>query len=361
MPRLFIQRKYLTFPSPVINAKTAYAGRSSLIVRLVDDFGHQGMGEASPLESFSSDSIGHAFDALQRVSKKDVNKLASLAPKELIYAAEQLTMSSPSASFALQSACLDLQAKQRGISIHRLLMELSGLEGACVLPLASWIDQSARTDLMHSALAAYSQGYRTFKIKLVSPSLYIIEQAKKLKTIGNVSIRFDANQMLSSSMVREMGERVAEIGAEFLEEPTSIDTMFAWRSFPAPVALDESLCMKEKKREVLNIIDRDFVKALILKPSVLGIHGCLYWIHQATMRHMDIIFSHLLEGPIAWDMIKSLALMWGSKAQGLGFHMGLEAWNVPSSYRATTIEIADGPGLSHLGLSDIWNTSDELA
>jgi L-alanine-DL-glutamate epimerase-like enolase superfamily enzyme len=89
---------------------------------------------------------------------------------------------------------------------------------------------------------------------------------------------------------------------------------------------------------------------VVLKPMALGgILRCLEIARLAHERRLDVVVSHLFDGPLALAAAAVLALTAGTPgvAMGLDRHAGLDAWGDPAP---ATIASGRLEGWSEFGL-----------
>ena len=321
------------FPRPVANARGEWSERAFLILQLRDATGRVGFGEASPLPGYSPDTLEAADVALAPPVVASIAAVADarrLGGEPLLAAlAPCAELSSPAARHALELALVDLWARRRGLPLPALLAETTGALRAEV-PLAGLWD-----------LAGPPPGAATtWKVKLGASPLETLARVEASLPRPPPRLRFDANGSLASASRAPVMDRLARLGAEFLEEPGE-----PWpRAAPLPLARDESL-----RRMPATAVAEDAVEVLVLKPMVLGFRACMEFVTAARAARRAVVISHTFDGPIAWRGALALALALPPEthrlenatdeaplAQGLGPHFGLRGWpNVPfSEYQA---------------------------
>ena len=248
---------------------------------------HIGLGEATPLEGWGSppgnddtlelaESELRAFDA--RVGPEGVGAWLD-------------RMRSPSARFALELAAFDLQAQRSATSFRETVRRALGVAEPANHPLANHpLEHAALVDMREPTIPTA----RTLKIKLgIDLDRELVRAAEIRAARPDAILRFDANGALGDR-VDEVLARLAELGAELIEEPGT----FVHGS-PVPVALDESLATlsADRRRE---LYASGAVTAIVLKPMALGgVRRCLELAREAAAFGVWSIASHLWTGGIA--------------------------------------------------------------
>jgi L-Ala-D/L-Glu epimerase len=323
-----VLRHARTLQTTARSAAGTWTERTGLTLVLKDEAGHIGLGEASPLPGFSPDDTGAALNALLALSgqglpeppRGDVRAALSDAARSL---------PSPSARFALQTALLDLWARQADVPAWALLCPMENGTSRTALPLSLWLPHSP-DEALAAARAALARGVRAFKVKLdgsdaADPGLSILEALRD--ALGpSVELRADANQSFTPASARALSPRLAELGVVWVEEPTP---EMPSDGVGMAVALDESLVGEPPNVAELRTAN---VTALVLKPTVLGgFTQCLELTGAAAGAGITSVVSHTLEGPLGAMGTASLALALGPgrPADGLAPHTGLSGVRPP--------------------------------
>ena len=323
--------------------------RAGLVLKLTDSDGNVGLGEASPLPGFSSDSLESCRVALERLEPRALEACLTGAEPlldRLVRAQALLPARSPAAAFALETALLDL-ACQRA---QRSPFELLGHTPLARLELNAVLDGTL-PDALERARALVRGGYSTLKVKLGARWEPALDTLTELRAAGVLKLRADANQSLAAADLGRALPRLAALGLEFLEEPCAPES---WPHLPRerpPLALDESLAgVTSTKLSVL--VRASGAQVVVLKPMALGgFSECLGLAQAARACGCDVVVTHLFDGPIALRAACVLGLMVQSPrlAAGVAPHAGLTAWPHPPDREAGVSSVE--PGLFHAGIS----------
>lgn len=300
-----------------------------LLLRVRDEHGRIGRGEASPLDGYSPDSVDGCRRALSTISLEGVDLDGADPLAVLREASTAVDPSLPAARFAVETAILDLMAARRNAPAWDLLTHDGRAATARVAALVADDDTSRWPDL---AQAAVERGRRTVKIK-IARSGNIADEARALDAVrrrvgADVALRLDANGALPDGDASRILRRLARVEPDLLEEPVPFDRLDGLDPSPVPIALDESLQRVDPRDEAVWRIARHAgARALVLKPTALGgIVRCLdlaRWAHDHAVR---VVITHTFDGPVALIAAMALALAVRDETHGLDRHAGLDAW-----------------------------------
>ncbi len=229
------------------------------------------MGEASPAYWLGGEQIGETRCALESITQsvdrhRDPDELRSLID-DTGSGGSPLT---PAATCALDTALIDLSARQRGVPMASVL----GAESIGPVPVCALLAGRTPEELTREARIAVGQGYTSFKLKVGARA--IAEDAKKVASlrmaIGNdFSIRLDANRAWTLDQARVALHRFQPYGIEFLEEPLRSPQPGDMRRLSdgagVALALDESL---SGAAALIAFIEHDAADYLVLKAARLG-------------------------------------------------------------------------------------------
>lgn len=324
------------------NATRTWTRRETLRLRLSCPRSRvTGYGEASPLPGFSLDTIDdvarwfHGVD-LTRLSFHDAPDVSHL----LLAASQGASPVPPSARFCLESVLLTGFCAARRIPVERALATLTApSEQSWTDSPPAPVESAPLLDVLGEAPEARAvelstAGSRVFKIKIgrdvdaeVGKLHAVVEALHSIQR--PVLLRLDANQSLSPSRVRELARDCKDLPIEYIEEPcpTAVLTTHELREgLGLPLAFDESLAAGADV--VLPWLDSGHVRALVCKPMYLG--GILVtreWVSMAHARGIDVVMSHLFDGPWAMRLYEAMARAFApGVVAGLAPHAALPVW-----------------------------------
>ena len=314
---------------PAGNAHNRWQQRDGLLLRLVDDRGQVGLGEASPLPGYSADDLTTCGDRLQRVPWSELaleldeskGQLAFTAPT-----AHLLALLPPAARCAAETALLSLIAYDRALPLATLLR---GEPPPTAVAVSALLTGDSPAELLASAHAAVARGFRVLKIKLgrADGAAWELAALRELRRQlePTIALRLDANRAWSLPVATERLAALEELNPELIEEPLADVRELRHLRTPLRLALDESLQHLDPESQLVPLLAAGLVGALVLKPMALG--GplrCLQLARLATTHCTPSLVTHLFDGPIALAAAAALALALPAPlACGLDTHPGL--------------------------------------
>ena len=294
--RLQYRRYALPFRSPVRTGHGVWAEREGLIVRLEDEAGVAGYGEAAPIPHFKTETVDAA--------EAGVRLLGEWTSTE------------------------ELGELPAGLATLRQAVGAAQERGAAAVGGRDFLGVAA---LLSAGRAAFAQvgsrvemGFRVFKWKVgvgdIADELAMLEDlCAELPTGGK--LRLDANGAWDRRRAERCLERCAGCPVEFLEQPIAADARGAADvllglagDYPTPVALDESLVGEE---DIERWIGAGWPGVYVVKPALLGdARGAMAWLAQAKA---DVVFSSALETAVGAQTALRLALAWPGEPRAVGF------------------------------------------
>jgi o-succinylbenzoate synthase len=329
--------------------------RRGLLLRLEDEQGGWGQGEASPLPGYSPDTVEECRRELEAV---DWGAAGTLDPTEAALAALllRLDLRAPAARFAAETALLDLLGRRRGLSVSDLLRG-SAAPARPPIPLSVLLPDGPPPAVAEAARRARGLGIRTVKLKVGRPGQ--LERELELARVAREAVgpdgalRLDANQGWSPAEAETALAALAPLSPEVIEEPVA-----RWRELrmpsPVSIAADESLQAPEAEGELAERAARGALSAIVLKPMVLGgLVRCLRLARLADRHGLGTIVTHLFDGPIGLAAAAELALaLPATWACGLAPHAALATWPPVRVPQLGPAAIAPAP-VAGLGLPDL--------
>ncbi len=177
----------------------------------------------------------------------------------------------------------------------------------------NYIMDDMRDEIIH----LLQLGYTCFKIKVDCNLDINIAKIKYLRRlIGPYKkIRLDANRQLSYDEMLYMWKYIKECNIEYIEEPlqNTSQLLLLYEQTHLPFALDESMCQPTIK-ELSHLIEH--AKAIVLKPSIVGLYQSLLYYLQYRNRKIAIVPSSNFETEIS---IYTILLLLGQSHVNAGF------------------------------------------
>ncbi|CAM3278230.1 o-succinylbenzoate synthase [Corallococcus sp. ZKHCc1 1396] len=362
----------LTLARPLKTARGNYATRDGFIVRLTDEDGRVGQGEAMPLPEFGTESLSTTqqvlrgwLDTLKGQSLDDSIEgiEATLAPSPgdelrplgVKIRASNLDEHVPAAQHGLELALLDLLAQRKGVPLCWLLAEEARPE---VLVSALLIAEEPKA-LAQEAREAVAEGFQTLKVKVAGRPLDEDEARVRAvrEAVGpRVRLRLDANGGWTEPEANRALDRLGWYELELVEQPTPPEDLQAlWRvqrRAPCIIAADETLATPAAVRALLtmDLGGGPVVGAVVIKPMVLGgLLPSMVVALRAARLGMHAYVTSSLDGVVARAGAAHLAsaLPSGELASGLavGRLFADEPLDHPYRPRHGLLRLRDVPGL----------------
>ena len=296
--------------APVRTAHGLWVDRDGVIVRLEDETGTAGYGEAAVIPWFGTESADDVVAACRELGDKVDNERLAALPKRLAGLRN-----------AIAGAC-------NGTAISDLPSNKT-LGVAALLPAG------------RAAIAAIDPkagaGFRVFKWKVG-----VADAADELALLDDVcaalpgggKLRLDANGAWDRRTAERWFERCAERPVEFVEQPCfaaagetatrrgkSDDLLRGLaESYPTPVALDESIA---GDTDIERWIAAEWRGIFVVKPALLG--DAAGGLKKLARAKADVVFSSALETAVGARMALRLAFSWVTP-KGTPRALGFGVW-----------------------------------
>jgi L-alanine-DL-glutamate epimerase-like enolase superfamily enzyme len=212
--KLVVEQCSITTRHPFIIARGSTNGYKRAWVRLVDDDGQEGWGEADP-SSFYGESLESVLSAFERLRTHLPRDPFDLEAAEARW--EQVLPRNGAARAALSAALHDLVGKRLGQPLWRLW----GLDPNKA-PLSSFTIGLDTPEKMRTKVRE-AEPYPILKVKLGTDRDE--EILRTVRDATNKPIRVDANAGWSVARAKQMIPRLKECGVEFLEQPLDPDDL----------------------------------------------------------------------------------------------------------------------------------------
>lgn len=325
--RRSLLRLRIPLREPFVTAGGVVAERDLAVIRLEDDEGTVGWGEAAPLEPYDGVAVDDVVDALR----------GGPPPRG----------APPQARAAWELAELDLQARRRGKPL--------GEPGADAIPVNVTLPAGPPEEVAAAAAEGLRAGYSCFKVKVGLPDDG--ERVAGVRAaIGSwPALRLDANGAWGPD------EAVAAIGAlavhdlELVEQPcaTLEELAAVRRGVEVPVAADESIAGPADVRAAAELGACDAVNVKLSGSG--GFLPARAALRAAREGGLDAWLSSTLDGP--WGIAAALQLAAGER---LSLACGLATLDLFDAAIAAVLpapagglmSVPHGPGLG-IEVSDV--------
>lgn len=243
-----------------------------VVVRLTDDAGNEGWGEAAPWAPFTGTPEA-SFHALDRYFRPLVIGRSVDDAADIVAAVQVAVAHCTEAKAALETALLDLEGRIKGKSVSSLLNPDATV--AVSIPLSvSLANPDFDADL---ALLArlHADGIRIVKLKTGTqgPEFDRMRVQRIKSDYADVAIRVDYNQGLTPEDAMTEVPAIAELGPDFIEQPVrahEFTTMADLRArIDVPLLADESVFGPEDMSRAVEAGICDGVSIKIMKSGGL--------------------------------------------------------------------------------------------
>lgn len=308
----------LPLAAPLSLETESIDSREGVLVRLRDDEGNEGWGEAAPLPGFSSETLDEATNDLQNRARDLVGLQLATSGEGIFDTVPRCSL--PSVEFAIESAVSRLYAATGDRSLSTMFGE-----GHDTVRVNAFVPDLRSTvgDVVRQIL---DQGYEAVKVKVGRHDLEW--EADRIRDLSqdfgsDVDIRLDANRAWSFDEACTFFERLGPVSIDYIEEPLqALDQLSRFvRVTGRPVALDETT------REIApeDVLVWDDVAAIVLKPTLLGgIRTVRRWTVVARRSGARPIFSGSYESGVGMQMLVGLASAFSDFPSGFGTYKRLD-------------------------------------
>lgn len=333
--------------TPFVTALRSATTLTSVVVRLTDDEGRTGFGEAPQVWRITGESLA-GIEACVLGPLADVLLAWDLdRPLPLLSGAlEEAAVGNTGAKAACEVAAADLAARRAGQPLHRLL-------GATASSVATDVTVAADAS-PESTTGRTAEGFRHLKVKVgvdpgdVARVLRIHEAAQ-----APVRIRIDANQGWDVDTTVSAVSTWLDGGVdiEFVEQP-----LVRWdlrghatlrRAIPVPIMLDESIFSTIDLERALDADSADMVNVKLAKCG--GLHAGLELARQAQAAGLGVMVGSMLESDLGVSAAAALAATVAPRAV---HDLDTAWWSIDASageatpYDGNRYRLAETPGLA---------------
>lgn len=325
--------------------------RKGMLLELIDESGATGLGEASPLPGFSSETLELAARQLDTFAH-------SLMDRELPESHESLDNAisreldgaelCSSARFAVELSLWNIHALSQG----QTLAEVMCPSPAALVPVNGLLSGSSDWVLAEGRRLR-EVGYEAVKLKVGGRE---VEEDAELvcelvEVLGeDVVLRLDANRAWSFAEAATFARAVAELRYEYVEEPLADPSGLAdlTREHGVPVALDESLVGMAPEE----LVAHDYARAVVIKPSLAGgISRTLRFAEEARRWGITPVISSAYETGVGTAALVALAAATGGGKVAAGLdtyrRLGADVLDPPLEMTSPRVNVADVTGPGH--------------
>lgn len=320
---------------PFVIARGGYANHRNVLVRVTDEDGREGFGEAAPNKYYgeSVDSVLAALGQFKAVLE-GADPLSLEAVEESL---NRLLRGNASAKAAVSSALHDLVGKRLGLPVHRLW----GLDPARA-PQSSFTIAIAENSELERRVAE-ARDYPILKIKLGTD-----RDEEIVRIVRNAGpdkrLRVDANAGWTPKQAVKMSDFLADHGVEMLEQPVPANDIeglkFVRKRSRLPVFADESCLVAADLSRLAGAVD-----GINIKLAKCGsMREAVRMVHAARALDMQVMAGCMIESSLGISAIAQVApLLDFADFDGAAL-LSSDPF-VGASIKGGQIRLGEGPGL----------------
>ena len=316
--RRSLARRSIPFREPFVTASGVVAARDLLLLRLEDDDGATGHGEAAPFEPYDGVPIDEVVDALTG----------------------RMNGGPPQAAAAEEMARLDLEARREGRPV--------GEPGAEAIAVNRTLGAGPPDEVARQATEGVREGFACFKVKVGLP-----DDSERVAAVREAigpwpALRVDANGTWSVEQALHAIAALREFDLELVEQPcrTLAELAEVRQAAGVPIAADEPIADAADVRAAAEAGACDAVNVK-LAPSG-GFESARATIAAAREHGLEPYLSSTLDGP--WGIAAALQL---AASERLSLACGLATLDLFDAKlaralpgpRAGLLAVPQGPGL----------------
>ena len=285
-------------------SRTLDEGKRVAVVRVTDESGCVGWGEAGPSRRWSAETLESCVSSIRHylapaVIGHDAFDLAGLHSKMNQELASGLDPGQPIAKCALDLAVHDLIGKRLGIGLQSWL----GAKRADSVPLARLVSAATPDEAVGITREGLVQGYRGFKVKVGHHKALDADIVRAVVEAAQGAFVWpDANQAYTLEEAMRMARAFEKLGITLFEQPVAMSDVYAMKKLLSAsgltIALDEAAMGLPF---VVELIRRGAVEGLAIKVSkVGGLHYARQMCDLAMNAGLTLIGSGLMDAPIGF-------------------------------------------------------------
>lgn len=283
---------------PFVIARGGYAAHENVIVRIVDDAGLEGLGEAAP-NRYYGESVATVVAALEQFTTV-LGSADSWSLEAIEESLNRVLRGNGSAKAAVSAALHDILGKRLNAPVHRLW----GLDPADAGE-SSFTIGIADNEGLRQRVADAAQ-YPILKVKLGTDRDTEIVRVVRDAAPGK-RIRVDANAAWSPSHAVKMIDFLADQGVEFVEQPVAQHDIeglrFVRSRSKLPIIADESCLMSTDIPRLAGVVD-----GVNLKLAKCGsLREAIRIVHTARAFGMTVMAGCMIETSLGISAIAQLA------------------------------------------------------
>ena len=287
----------------------------SIVVVIQDRFGNQGVGEGTPREYVTGETLEKSLMAARLISKAILGRPFETTGElhAMLTGAGDSDVADkhPAACCALETALLDLWARVEDRPIYQLFDQLPNNRVLSYSGVIPFIDNE-QAFLKYVGLVRKLE-LTSLKIKVVDLDSGLSQLAIIREQLGSdIEIRVDANAAFSADTAIQFVHRAKPINLSAIEQPVPKDDLAGLKKVSdhsdTPIIADESMYTS---RGPYYLIDNDICHGLNIRLSSCGGFRRAYQIYQRAMsKQMTVVVgAHVGETAILSFAGRNLAMI----------------------------------------------------
>ena len=320
---------------PFVIARGGYAHHRNVIVRIVDDGGVEGFGEAAP-NRYYGESVATVIAALAQF-KPLLERADPMSLESIEGQLNRALRGNASAKSAVSAALHDLLGKRLDLPVHRIW----GLDPATA-PQSSFTIAIAENHELEQRVRE-AREYPILKIKLGTDRDTEIVRIIR-NTAPDKRLRVDANAAWTAKHAVRMSDFLAEQGVEMLEQPVAANDIeglrFVRKRSKLPIFADESCLVATDIPKLAGAVD-----GINIKLAKCGsLREALRMVHTARALDMQVMAGCMIETSLGISAIAQIApLLDAADFDGAAL-LATDPFR-GTSIDGGTIKLSDAPGL----------------
>jgi L-Ala-D/L-Glu epimerase / N-acetyl-D-glutamate racemase len=283
---------------PFVIARGGYAHHRNVIVRITDDDGLEGFGEAAP-NKYYGESVATVVAALAQF-KPLLERADPLSLESIETDLNRVLRGNASAKSAVSSALHDLLGKRLGLPVHRIW----GLD-ASAAPQSSFTIAIAENHELEARVEE-AREYPILKIKLGTDRDMEIVRIVRSAAPGK-RLRVDANAAWTAKHALRMSDFLADHGVEMLEQPVPANDIeglrFVRERSRLPIFADESCLVATDVAKLAGAVD-----GINIKLAKCGsLREALRMVHAARALDLQVMAGCMIESSLGISAIAQIA------------------------------------------------------
>jgi L-alanine-DL-glutamate epimerase-like enolase superfamily enzyme len=320
---------------PFVIARGGYAHHRNVIIRLSDEDGMEGFGEAAP-NRYYGESVATVIAALGQF-KPLLERADPLSVESIERQLHRTLRGNASAKSAVSSALHDLVGKRLRLPVYRIW----GLDAATA-PQSSFTIAIAENHELEQRVRE-AREYPILKIKLgTDRDMEIVRIVRK--AAPDKRLRVDANAAWTAKHAVHMSDFLVDQGVEMIEQPVAANDIeglrFVRKRSKLPVFADESCLVATDIAKLAGAVD-----GINIKLAKCGsLREAMRMVHTARALDMQVMAGCMIESSLGISAIAQISpLLDAADFDGAAL-LASDPFR-GTSIAGGSIQLSDAPGL----------------